>query len=60
MTMRVLIASLFAAVTVASARVSAGEFVAFDSGIKPKPVRLIGYLARSARDGRKLWRLLLR
>jgi dienelactone hydrolase len=46
MTMRVLIASLFAAVTVASAKVSAGEFIAFDSGIEPKPVRLIGYLAR--------------
>ena len=46
MTMRVLIASLLTAMTVASTTVSAGEFVTFDSGIKPEPVRLVGYLAR--------------
>lgn len=46
MAMRVLIASLFAAVTVAATDASAGEFVAFDSGTKPESVRLVGYLAR--------------
>lgn len=46
MSLRVLIGSLLVALTVAGTRVSAGEFVAFDSGSKAEPVRLIGYLAR--------------
>jgi dienelactone hydrolase len=44
--MRVLIGSLLAAMAVASTNVSAGEFVAIDSGTKAEPVRLVGYLAR--------------
>jgi hypothetical protein len=46
MSMRVLIGSPFAAMTVASTNVSAGEFVEIDSGTKAEPLRLIGYLAR--------------
>jgi dienelactone hydrolase len=44
--MRVLIGSLLAAMAIASTNVSAGEFVAIDTGTKAEPVRLAGYLAR--------------
>ena len=46
MSMRILIGSLLAAMTVASTNVSAGEFVDIGSGTEAEPVRLIGYLAR--------------
>lgn len=44
--MRVLIGSLLAAMAIASTNVSAGEFVAIDTGTKAEPVRLVAYLAR--------------
>ncbi|GEP59131.1 hydrolase [Reyranella soli] len=44
--MRVLIASLLAAMAIANTSVSAGEFVTVDAGTKAEPVRLVGYLAR--------------
>jgi dienelactone hydrolase len=46
MSMRVSIASVLAAMAVASTSVSAGQFVEIESGSGAEPVRLIGYLAR--------------
>ena len=46
MSMRALFGSLLVAMTVASTRVSAGEFVDIESGSKADPVRLVGYMAR--------------
>jgi dienelactone hydrolase len=46
MFLRSFVASLLVALTVAAARVSAGEFVEIAGGTRTEPLRLVGYMAR--------------
>ena len=46
MFLRSLVASLLVSLTVAAAKVSAGEFVEIAGGTRTEPLRLVGYMAR--------------